>query len=269
MATQLADTGAMNPPPITGEAEPPRDYEAEARKHGWRPQEEFRGDPDLWKDAQTYVEAADEEMPLLKKKVKHLEREYEALQKSARRMESQFSKAEERIRTELRAQMEEAVELGDKNKFRELQEQHDKLATTPSPLNGEDPAEQILAFREQNSWYDKGALASASELEIDARLFADREADRMIAAGAPKTMPPSEFYRVLGEKVDARFPGLKKRPAYQKPPSDVAGVTRGAARTSGRSFNELPPEAQKACDKWVKQGLIKDRAAYVASYDWN
>ena len=33
-------------------------------------------------------------------------------------------------------------------------------------------------------------------------------------------------------------------------------------------FNDLPPEARAACDRWVKQGLIKSREDYVRSYAW-
>ena len=44
------------------QTEQPRDIEAEARKHGWRPKEEFKGDPARWTDAETFVKRADEVM---------------------------------------------------------------------------------------------------------------------------------------------------------------------------------------------------------------
>ena len=47
--------------------------EQEARNLGWVPQEEFRGDPGKWVDAETFVERGHTIMPILKSNNKKLE----------------------------------------------------------------------------------------------------------------------------------------------------------------------------------------------------
>jgi hypothetical protein len=56
-------------------------YESEARQQGWMPQEEFKGDPDRWTDAETFVRRADEVLPILKKRDRILKQENETLKR--------------------------------------------------------------------------------------------------------------------------------------------------------------------------------------------
>jgi hypothetical protein len=53
-----------------------RDFDAEAREHGWRPKDEFPGDAAKWVDAETFMKRADEVMPLLKAQNARLKRDY-------------------------------------------------------------------------------------------------------------------------------------------------------------------------------------------------
>jgi len=43
-----------------------RDYEAEARNLGWHPQEEFRGSPNDWVDAETFVRRGEQQLPIMR-----------------------------------------------------------------------------------------------------------------------------------------------------------------------------------------------------------
>jgi hypothetical protein len=166
--------------------------------------------------------------------------------------------------------MEKAVETGDVAAFRKLKGEADELnksAGKPEYTKAE-AMEAFDTFRDANPWYDKANLASASELDVSARLYADRMTEKHMDKTAE--MAPADFFEMIQGLVDEKFPTLRNKPARPKPPSDVAGATpnRGPGQR-GKTYNDLPPLAQQACDKWVKQGLIKDRAAYVASYDWS
>lgn len=261
MATQLA-------PQQEEPQETERNYEAEARQHNWQPKDEFKGDASLWVDAETFVKRADEVMPLLKAKTRHLERELAEVRKSSRRMEEHFNKAEARIRAELMAEMEQAVETGDVEAFRRAKRASDEIGTgAEAPKVSDEEARGAYDdFRERNFWYDRGALASATEDQASARIYADRMAEKHMEK--TKTMAPPEFFAMIEGLVQEKYPQIGAKAPRVKPQSDVAGVTPGRPRSGAKTFNDLPAEAQRACDKWVKQGLIKDRAAYVASYDF-
>jgi hypothetical protein len=285
MATQFADAGTE----IPGEGVPNdnteqqtevRDYEAEARAQGWRPKEEFRGNPDAWTDAETFVKRADEVLPLIKKQNAHLKREIDDLKKLVRKVTASERASHTNALAEIRAQMEEAVETGDVAAFKKLDAKADKLRSdivedTPGLVHGEDPQEAFDSFRETNSWYDKANLASASETEIEARLFADRLADKYAKQGLQDTMAPSEFFAKIADETETKFPLLKARAARAKPASDVAGVTRPGAGSKAKTGANLPADARAQATRFHAQGVYGKKTlsealdAYAKSFDWS
>jgi hypothetical protein len=280
MATQLQDVPDAIETPDGGDTQAgERDFTAEATQRGWMPREEFKGDPAKWTDAETFVKREDERMPLLRKKVERQDRELADLKKQIRQASVHFSKAEERAyeraRTELEGRLEQAISTGDVEAGKKVLKDIDALKKDVSDAapSAEDAREAFDEWREGNSWYDKANLASASEIEVSARLYADRMTEKHL--DKTKDMPPAEFFAYIGGLVDEKFPQLKTKPARQKPVSDVAGVGARGAGKNGKSFADLPAEAQAKCDKWFKSGIIpgktqdEARAYYVKNYDWS
>jgi hypothetical protein len=261
MATQLDEA------PQVEQTDAPRDYEAEAREHGWTGQDEFKGDPNRWIDAETFVKRADEVMPLLKKQNDTLKRELASLKKDVARASEHFTKAEERAYdravADVTAKMNMAVEAGDHAAASAAMKERldlDKGVIDDAPAPQADPLdvqEALIDFRDANPWYDEGGVA---------RDYADVMAEKHKAKTAD--MPPAEFFAFIAGKVKERYPDLEKPKAERKRPGMM--VEGGGQRvvSRGRSFSDLPPQAQQLADKWIKSGLIKDRAAYVSSYQW-
>lgn len=279
MATQAAEVIEETPPVANDEGEQQtasRDFEAEAQKHGWTPKDEFKGDPGRWIDAETFVKRADEVMPLLKKKTEAQDREIADLKKQMKRATDFFSKAEERAYeravNDLKTRQREAVASGDTQAFDDLDKEISDLkkdlpkAETPK-VTKEEAMEALEDWRDENPWYDRANLASATEEMIAARIYADRMMDKHVAKTAD--MLPADYFKFIEGLVFEKYPSIKAKPARSKPTSDVAAPTNGRVRSGGKSFVDLPPEAQRACDKWVRQGIIKSREDYVKSYDWN
>lgn len=258
-----------------GGAAQERDFEAEARQHGWVPKDEFKGDPSRWTDAETFVKKADEVMPLLRKKTQAQDREIADLKKQIRRASEHFSKAEERAYeralADLKAEAEKAVADGDVEAFRKVDKKIDDLRRETSSKEEDDGptadldevADALADFRRANRWYDEDPAV---------RDYADRLATHKYADKA-KDMAPADFFAFIGEKVRERFPDLapaaKPQDGNRRRSAVEGGGTMGRPSRSGRSFNDLPPEAQRMADKWIKSGLIKDRDAYVKSYQWD
>lgn len=290
MATQLKEPEPIVEESRTSETAPPvaeaeeRDYEAEARGRGWKPPEEFgEGEPRprKFKTAEEFIRDGEEELPLVKKQVAQLRREREEDRKLIKRLVRSEQNAFQNALAEIRREMEQAVETGDVATFKALDERADQIrkdmagdAATPD-THGEDPNEQYDAFREANPWYDKANLASATETEIEARLHADRLADKYARQGLMKELAPSEFFAKIAEETEAKFPLLKAKALRPKPASDVAGVTRTAPNKSAKTGANLPAEAKQQAKRFFDQGIIKAdnlNAAYdkyAQSYDWN
>lgn len=251
-----------------------RDYEAEAREMGWVPKDEFKGDASRWSDAETFVKKGEEVLPLIRAQNKALKRQLDEMKRDLKKASAYFSDAEkrgyERARAEIEERLEQAVESGDTAAAKKAMADADQLrkdmGDTKVENSSQDAEEAFDNWRESNAWYDRANLAGASELEKDAHIYADRMVQRHLSK--TNEMEPAEFFDFIGGLVHERFPALKAKPPRQKPQSEVAGGTRAAPR-GGRSFADLPQEAQRMADKWIKQGLIKDRATYLQSYKWD
>ena len=99
---------------IPGEGDgAPVDYEAEARKMGWTPKDEFKGDPNHHIDAETFYTRAVEFMPIAKATIKKLSNKIDQMQREQKNASEFFSKSEERYHRalkDLRAKQEAVVE---------------------------------------------------------------------------------------------------------------------------------------------------------------
>jgi hypothetical protein len=263
-----------------------RDFEAEAKEHGWSPKEDFKGDTARWVDAETFMKRADEMMPLLKATNARLKRDLDSIKKDLRRATTHFEGAEKRAYERALADLEkrhtQAVEAGDvegaKGVLKELNELKPE-ADAPVKHTKEEAQEALDAFREEHSWYDKANLANASELDMNARLFFDRMIDKHIEK--TKEMAPADFFAFVTDLTLEKYPLLKGKPARQKPASAVEGGMGGRPRGSSKSWDNLPDEARRQFDKFINRGILgvkasgdseKDvaasRAYYARTFDW-
>src|SRR5690606_35489735 len=126
---------------MTGEV----DYEAQAKSMGWVPQDEWKGDPDKWTDAQEYVERGEQVLPILRANNRRLQDDLLTLKNQngtlqqvlaatrsiVQRLEKSFNESLARQlkeqRASLKASLREAVEDRGVDRELELREQLDIL----------------------------------------------------------------------------------------------------------------------------------------------
>lgn len=268
------------------------DIEARARAQGWRPKEEFKGDVSKWKDAQTYVEVGEQFMPVaiernraLEDKFGRTEAELRAVRAELSEMKQTFNdyrefasngekRAYERAKQELLARRDVAVQHADTETFKQVEGELAELAKTiptarveTTKPNGagngvQAPDPTITRWVEENTWF-------TSDKELNA--FA-RNHDAYLLEAKPG-MSVSERLAAVKAKTKGEFPEKFDNP-LRDAPSTVAASNGGTPRkTNKRSYDNLPPEAKKACDKYVKQfaGDKKPftREEYVATYAWD
>lgn len=279
------DEGTIIPGEGGGEVVVERDFEAEAKEHGWSPKEDFKGDPSRWVDAEAFMKRADEMMPLLKATNARLKRDLESIRKDLKRATAHFEGAEkrayDRAKSEIEGRIENAAEAGDveaaKAAMKELGEL--KPADEPQQHTKEEAQEALDEFREEHPWYDKANLANATEVEINARLFYDRMLDRHIEK--TKEMPPAEFFAYIADLTLEKYPALKGKPARTKPVSAVEGGGGGPRRGMVQNWDNLPDEAKRQYQRFIDRGLLGVKASgdeakdleasrkyYARSHDW-
>jgi len=267
MATQLAETSAD----AGGQDNTAVDYTAEASKMGWKPVEEFKGDPAKHIDAQTFYERGQVVLPILQKQNKVLMDKIAGMERDMKRSAEFFSKAEERAYTralsDIQARMDEAVESGDTKGARAAMEDLTKLEKPGKPeVSGSesDRAEEFADWAKANLWYASNDVM---------RVYAEAQAEKL-AKTKGGVLERSDLDAVA-DAVKAKFEdvypdafGGKKTETSRRSLVDGGGTATRAPR-GGKSFSDLPPEAQRMCDKWVSNGTIKTREDYVKNYQWS
>lgn len=283
MATQLKEPDPIGEV-IETQTEPDRDYEGEARRMGWKPEDEFAdGDkrPRAFKDAETFVRDSEDKAGLQKQTIAHLKEEISFLKRQTRKLMSAEQNAYANALTDIQAKMKDAVASGDVAEFEALDQKADKIRKDMGGegfMQGEDPAEEFATFRRDNKWLDRGALASASREEADARVLFGQVCDRFVAQGLDKQMAPSRFFAKARGEVESEYPGVfeAKAAPRAKPASDVAPVGNRAPPKGARTGANLPADAKATAERYVRMkvpgfsGKTNAEAynLFAQSYQW-
>lgn len=252
--------GVNEEPPQGADTPPERDFEAEARDLGWRPAEEFPGDQKRFVDAKTFVERADTMMPIIKADRDKLKREMAEMKRTmaqyAKHAEGAEQRAYERARKDLEARHDEAVEAGDvAGAKRALNEMRDlpapQKAPEPETIDPAQARKELNAWVEANDWY---------VLDDAKRRYADMQADLM---GPAQDWQGGQqaWLDELGNRVKRKF---ADRPVNPVNPGGNRDVPRGG----GKSYSDLPADAKRMCDRFVKTIPNFTREQYLKDYDW-
>jgi hypothetical protein len=253
----------------------PSENEQRALRMGWRPKEEFKGDPEKWIDADSFVGRTERELPIALGTIRNLERrliETESVIKDfAKYYEAKEQRAYERAIKDLQKQQREAVEVGDTAKFDSVQAEINQVlkeakehATASAKRDQQArPSADFEAWRGRNPWYGS---------DLDMTRIAD-EISRSVVAAYPELANGPEIFAKYDEALKLRF-GDKINGGNQRrkdPPTVGSGsddARGGQSGKGGKTYASLPADAKKACDQFVKAGLLT-REQYLQDYDWD
>ena len=263
VATQVEGGEAQQPAQVDPQ------LDTKARSMGWVPQNEWKGDPSVWRPADEYVRRGEEVLPIVRarerqanEKVKTLEAKFSALEQSfeerTRRLDGMTRVALERQR----AQLENAYESAKRKAVADGDiETYDRLADDGrKALAGFDPeseAERLVPARQpaqqtpqvpevvttwiaDNSWFDRD-----DELREYASFEHGRLLKRMPGLSLEDNLERTK--QAVMEKYPAKFGGSRQAALKPHSPS-VEGGGRQAQGSNGRvkGWNDLPPEAKQA-----------------------
>jgi hypothetical protein len=265
------------------------DLEQEAKTLGWVPKEQFRGDPERWTDAETFVTRGKEIMPILRKNNEKLVGEVGALKGELTQLQSTVAEAKDALKAfkeyhedtskraydaamrDLRAQKAEAIKEADGDKVVQVEEAIDKLtedaakarlpvaAPAPAAVPAATPHPDFVAWEKDNSAW----LA-----EDDKKAYAHS------IGGYVRAMNPSVQGRAFLDLVTAE---VEKHFGGPSPSQKVEGGSTPTKR-SGRGYGDLPTEAKQACDRFAARlvgpgkafkSVEEFRSNYVKTYDWS
>lgn len=249
-----------------------RNYESEAVQQGWKPKEEFTGDPERWVDAETFVKRGDQFVGLMKPKLEKIEQKLayqERLNKDMKEhielVKKQKDREIEQLENKLKEDRRKAIAAGDGLAFdkaeaglEEVREAKTQVKNPQGPPpNGETP-QWAKEWIEENPWYNTDPVL---------RRFADSYADELRILN-PSGLPDKEFLNKVSEYTKAELPHKFSKP---KRNSDVEG---GGNRSNDslelsdgpKNYSALPAEAKATCNRLMREGIIKDKEEYARLY---
>lgn len=230
-------------------------YESEARDQGWKPKEEYEGDPNKWRPAKEFVERGE-----LFGKIDSLGKELKDTKKALKMLQEHHSKVKEteynRAVTELKSLQKKHLEEGNSDEY---------LKTTEllTDLKAEQKAREVMSqqqaaqpqvdprfveWQEKNSWYNK---------DKDMRQFADTLG--LGYAQANPGMDPDDVLEYVSKQIKLTYKDKFENPNRTKP-SAVEGSNNA---TPKKDEVQLTDDERRVMNTFVRQGVMtKDE--YIA-----
>lgn len=229
------------------------EIEQAAMAKGWRPKEEYTGDPERWRSPEVFL-ALDE--PL--KRIEHQSKELKQLRQALEAFKEHHTKVEasafDRAIKSLQVERMAAAEEGDTVKVLKVQEQIDLVkdqkaehaAQAKQPVVQDVPAlnPEFIAWHEKNSWYQSNKAMTA---------VADAYGKEL----AEKGYTPAQVLRQVEERVREEFP-QKFSNSNTKRPMAVEPSNRGGAAkdTVDVSMTETERDIMR---KIVRSGVMTEK----------
>ena len=265
------DTGAPDP------------HEQEARDYGWAPKGEFKGPESKWRPAEDYLGWAKQAGRLPRKEFDELKNQFPAMRQENQQLKTKLeeiqgtltqfvefsSKAEERAynkaKAEIEGRIEQAAANADPVAARQATQELQALKPeTPAPVVKTAPTvaadPEIQDWIAKKDWFTKDRTLNAFATDV----FGELEREK---PGASKSDLLTETERRTRDKFPEKFGinPMREGAAAVATPSGQAV----ARKTTKKTYDDLPADAKKACDKFVKQIPGYTREKYVQAYDWN
>jgi hypothetical protein len=260
--------------------------EQRASEMGWSPKEQWRGDPERWIDAETFVKRGEELMPILKANNRRLQEEVGGLRSTIQEQMTIIKANQEAIealrefnsaqtlkevkqqKTLLTREIVKAREENDLEREQELQEQLDdtreaiKAAeagkgkkTEKSEQKQTSPNEPVTdpdfkAWHEDNAWFGSDPVKTGLANGVAAKLRQDPETKNLLGRA---------FLDKVSEGVD-KILGNERRDAASKVDGGRGDGGGSGGSNSKKSFSDLPADAKQACESQATRLVGKGRA---------
>jgi hypothetical protein len=249
---------------VDAEAPEPTESEAKARRQGWRPKDEYRGPEDKWVDADAFLKRSDEELPVMRERLRKQDRDLADLKGTVAKFAEHHARVEkvayERAMAEVKKQRREALAIGDADGFEAAEERLAELKEVKPAATQKEAAKEIApevqTWVEANPWF-----------QTDARLakYAEQVCGELQSEDPTREL--SDILKEVAREVKGRFPEKFANAKRAAPPA-VEGAGVVAAGKGSKTYQALPPDAKKACDDFIRKGLIKSKDEYLKFYDW-
>lgn len=239
--------------------------EAAAKARGWISKDEYRGKPEDWQDAKSFLDrnsSLKTEVESLRDRIGQQE---EAYAERLKRLESTNDRIiredRDRLLRELARAKRAAVELGDTDEYDRLereehdyfsrQVEHERQERQPQKQQEQQPLlPETQEWLRRNSWFHE----TPAMQQIALGFYEEAK------EGHPATRDESKRLAYVDKRMKEVYPdkfGDGNRS------NSVEGGSRNTPSGNSNKMSNLPPEARAACRKFIAKGIIKNEAEYI------
>lgn len=220
-----------------------------ARKAGWTPKEEFKGNPDKWKPAEDYLLFGKDNARSMSREMRGLRDQLDRLSRtSATIMEDRLAAQEAHWKAiHAKAVKDDDLELAEQAMSKRIEISQAKAA---QPTN-ETPPETADFIERHKSWFGVDPLATA---------HAESIAEQLARKGHPPAVQLREAERAVRKQFPELFPQGKPAPGVAAPRGRTAGTTPRA-----KGYADMPPESRAMADDYQRRHGV-DKEAFAKSY---
>lgn len=169
--------------------------------------------------------------------------------------EEQKQRAVDNAIKQLKVERKEAISKGDTELVEsidnEIEEQKNVAKSNSNPI--------LDAWIGKNPWYVRD-----DELGLEADIIAKQLQDTGRFSANPQDY--QKLLDTVERRVKKQFPDKFKNPKKENPP-DVESARQSSVNDSKRTYADLPADAKKACDQFVKDKIMT-REQYLEIYEW-
>lgn len=223
-------------------------YESQAREQGWRPKEEFEGDPAKWRDPKEFVERGElfKKIDTMGKELKETRRALQMLKEHHNKVkEVEYSKAV----NELKQLQKKHLEEGNSDGYLETTElltdlkAEQKAREVVQEVTPTQPDPRFVSWVTDNKWYNS---------DPEMRQFAD--AVGMGYAQTNRNLSPEEVLAYVTKEVKERFKDKFVNPNRTK--STLVGSSNTSAGTSTKNDIELTDDERRVMNTFIRTGVL-------------
>jgi hypothetical protein len=234
------------------------DIETTARSMGWKSKDELKGADRDFIDAPEFVRRGREVLPIVNAHNAKLEKTVKRLETTLEKFADHHSKTEARAYaralSDLEARQAEAVEANDHQAVKEITKEMvalEKEVSKPKADEADDGEGAFEDWKSDNPWFDKDAGLRAAAIGIAEEIKNDFK-------------DPIKQRAEVVKRVKAAFPEKFGNPNRTRAAA-VEGVGAGP-KSTGKSFSDLPPDAQKMCAEFERDIKGFKREQYVKEW---
>lgn len=224
--------------------------EEQAMQMGWRPKEEWDGDPDEFVDAKEFVSRQKfyDRIDSQNRKIKDLEKTLGVLTEHHKKV---YETSYKQALVDLRAQKVKALEEGEYEKVAKIEEQIDetkeKAVIAQQALRQpqqQGPHPEFMAWVNENRWYAE-----------DAQLRSEADRIGIAYAALYNDKPAEEIVKYVAKEIKRLHPDK-----FRNPNKDRASVVEGGAKSKPASKSAsdytLTEDEERTMKTFIRQGIM-------------